>query len=85
VQPDQRSYVVETRQGQTMRGRLLNQDAFSVQLLTEDDALRSFQKAELVRSGFVPSPMPSIRGVWDDQQVADVLRYLVSLRGVARP
>lgn len=84
VQPDQRSYAVVTRNGGTMSGRLLNQDAFSVQLLTEDEALRSFQKSDLVRSGFIPSPMPSMRGQWDDQQVADVVRYLVSLRGVAK-
>lgn len=85
VQPSNRTYAVETRNGRTVSGRLLNQDAFSVQLLTEDEALRSFQKADLVRGGFIPSPMPSMRGKWDDQQVADVVRYLVSLRGETKP
>lgn len=85
VQPTNRTYAVETRNGSTVSGRLLNQDAFSVQLLTDEEALRSFQKADLVRSGFMPSPMPSMRGKWDDQQVADVVRYLVSLRGATKP
>lgn len=85
VQPNNRTYAVQTRNAGTVSGRLLNQDAFSVQLLTDDEELRSFQKADLVRSGFIPSPMPSMRGKWDDQQVADVVRYLVSLRGGTKP
>lgn len=85
VQPNNRTYAVEMRNGRTVTGRLLNQDAFSVQLLTEDEELRSFERSELVRSGFVASPMPSMRGQWDDQQLADVVRYLVSLRGVTKP
>jgi putative heme-binding domain-containing protein len=84
VQPGNRSYAVKLRNGPVVSGRLLNQDAFSVQLLTEDEALRSFQKVDLERSGFIASPMPSMRGKWDDQQVSDVVRYLVSLRGETR-
>lgn len=85
VQPGNRTYQIETRTGRTIRGRLLNHDTFSVQLLTEEEDLRSFQKADLLRSAFVASPMPSMRGTWNDQQVADVVKYLVSLRGVTRP
>ena len=85
VQPGNRTYHVELRSGRTATGRLLNQDAYSVQLFTEDEALRSFQKSDLTRHGFVPSPMPSMRGQWNDQQLADVVTYLVSLRGGAQP
>ena len=85
VQPANRTYRVELRNGRKVTGRLLNQDAFSVQLLTDDEELRSFQKADLVRHGFVPSPMPAMRGKWSDQQLADVVSYLVSLRGAAKP
>lgn len=85
VQPVNRTYRVEMRNGRTAIGRLLNQDAYSVQLLTDDEELRSFQKADLARHGFVPSPMPSMRGKWNDLQVADVVSYLVSLRGAAKP
>lgn len=85
VQPANRSYRVETRNGLKVTGRLLNQDAYSVQLLTDDEELRSFQKADLTRHGFVPSPMPSLRGKWNDRQLADVVSYLVSLRGAVKP
>jgi putative heme-binding domain-containing protein len=85
VQPGNRTYRVDMRNGLEVTGRLLNQDAYSVQLLTGDEELRSFQKADLKRHGFVPSPMPSMRGKWNDQQLADVVSYLVSLRGSAKP
>jgi cytochrome c1 len=29
--------------------------------------------------------MPSVRGMLNDQEVADVVQYLVSLRGSAKP
>jgi cytochrome c oxidase cbb3-type subunit III len=85
VQPANRTYHVELRNGRAATGRLLNQDAYSVQLLTDEEELRSFQKSDLARHGFVPSPMPSMRGRWNDQQLADVVSYLVSLRGSQRP
>jgi putative heme-binding domain-containing protein len=85
VQPANRTYRVEPRNGRAATGRLLNQDAYSVQLLTDEEELRSFQKADLARHGFVPSPMPSMRGKWNDQQLADVVSYLVSLRGGQKP
>jgi len=56
-----------------------------VQLLTDEEDLRSFQKSDLAHYGFVPSPMPSMRGRWNDQQLADVVSYLVSLRGSKQP
>jgi putative heme-binding domain-containing protein len=85
VQPANRTYRVEMRNGPNVTGRLLNQDAYSVQMLTENEELRSFQKADLTRHGFVPSPMPSLRGKWNNQQLADVVSYLVSLRGATKP
>ena len=85
VQPANRTYHVEMRSGRSATGRLLNQDAYSVQLLTDEEDLRSFQKSDLAHYGFVPSPMPSMRGRWNDQQLADVVSYLVSLRGSKQP
>jgi len=80
VQPANRTYAATTRDGSRITGRLLNHDAYSVQLLEGDDRLRSLQKADLRDAGFVPSPMPSVRGVLSDQELADVVQYLVSLR-----
>ncbi|MEO6367582.1 MAG: c-type cytochrome [Steroidobacteraceae bacterium] len=85
VQPHNRSYRVVTREGRRISGRLLNQDAFSVQLLGSDERLHSFAKADLKSAEFIPSPMPSVRGTLNDQEVADVVQYLVSLRGSAKP
>jgi putative heme-binding domain-containing protein len=85
VQPNHRSYSVVTRAGQRISGRLLNHDAYSVQLLGDDDQLHSFTKADLKSEGFIASPMPSARGTLNDQEVADVVQYLVSLRGTAKP
>jgi len=84
VQPANRSYAVTTRDGRAFSGRLMNHDAFSIQLLTDGEDLRSFARSELRSATFVPSPMPSMRGKWNDQQLADVVQYLVSLRGVPK-
>lgn len=76
-----RLYQVVTRNGETVQGKLMNQDTFSVQLLDTMQRLRSFSKADLRSFGFLPSPMPSYRGKLTDQEVKDILTYLVSLKG----
>jgi putative heme-binding domain-containing protein len=83
VQPNQRFYKVTPQRGDAVTGRLLNHDTFTVQLLDENGQLRSFAKSELRDSGFVDSPMPSYRRTLDQQALADVVSYLVSLRGGA--
>lgn len=83
VQPNQRFYEVTPQRGAAVRGRLLNHDSYTVQLLDENGQLRSFAKSELRAFGFVDSPMPSYRGTLDEQALADIVSYLVSLRGGA--
>ncbi|MEJ0099381.1 MAG: hypothetical protein WDO12_06415 [Pseudomonadota bacterium] len=70
-----------TRDGQRTSGRLLNHDAYSVQLLDSNEQLRSFARADLASEGFIPSPMPSVRGKLNAAELADLVSYLVSLRG----
>jgi hypothetical protein len=70
--------------GTHVDGRLLNHDAFSVQLLDSNEQLRSFARADLLGEGFIPSPMPSVRGLFDDQELADIVQYLLSLRGAEK-
>jgi hypothetical protein len=53
-----------------------------VQLLDTRERLRSFDKSELRELGFVPSPMPSFRGTLNPQEIADMVSYLSSLRGL---
>lgn len=81
VQPNNRWFSVTTNKGEKIEGRLLNQDMYSVQLLDSKEQLRSLSKADLKQSGFVASPMPSVKGVFNEQELKDVVQYLVSLRG----
>lgn len=81
VRANHRFYQVVTRAGESVRGRLLNQDTFMVLLLDEQETLRSFDKASLREHGFVPPAMPSLRGVLSEQEIADLVAYLSSLRG----
>ena len=76
-----RVYQVVTKSGQTVRGTLLNQDTFSVQMRDQAGDLRAFQKSDLKDFGFQPSAMPSYRGRLAPQEIADVVSYLLSLRG----
>jgi putative heme-binding domain-containing protein len=82
VQASNRFYRVVTADGTEVKGRLLNHDTYSVQLLDWDEKLRSFQLADLREHGFDETPMPSFRKKLNAQQIADVVSYLVSLRGV---
>jgi hypothetical protein len=69
------------RDGTALTGRLLSHDTFTVQLLDTNQQLRSFVKGELREHGFAESPMPSYRGRLTPQELADVVSYLVSLKG----
>ena len=84
VLPANRFYRVVTRQGEAVEGRLLNHDTFTVQLLDSREQLRSFTKADLREHGFLSTPMPSYRGTLDSQEIADVISYLVTLKGGGR-
>lgn len=81
VQASNRFYRVVTNDGEEVRGRLLNHDTYTVQLIDLDERLRSFSKAELREQNFEESPMPSYRGVLREQEIADLVSYLASLRG----
>src|ERR1700679_2989837 len=78
-----RTYRVVTRTGETITGRLLNLDAFSVQLLDSKERLRAFSKSDLKEWAFVEkSPMPSFKDKLSAKELADLVSYLVSLKGV---
>lgn len=81
VQPHNRFYRVVTRSGEERKGRLLNHDSFTVQLLDLDERLRSFEKADLVEHGFIDTLMPSYRDKLTEQEIADLVAYLASRRG----
>jgi putative heme-binding domain-containing protein len=80
VLPQNRMYRVVTGAGETVTGRLLNMDTFTVQLLDSNERLRSFDKPSLKEHGFMETTMPSYRGKLAPQELADLVSYLVSLR-----
>jgi putative heme-binding domain-containing protein len=81
VQASNRFYRVVTNAGEEVTGRLLNHDTYTVQLLDLDERLRSFDKADLREHGFEDTPMPSYRDKLSEQDIADLVSYLGSLRG----
>jgi cytochrome c oxidase cbb3-type subunit III len=81
-----RTYRVVSKDGVATTGRLLNLDSFTVQMLDSKEQLRSFDKSKLRDYGFVEqSPMPSYRDKLSAQELADVVSYLVSLKGRVTP
>jgi putative heme-binding domain-containing protein len=81
IAPAYRVFQVTPKTGPPVRGTLLNQDTFSVQMHDEAKNLRSFLKSDLKDHGFQPSPMPSYQGRLTPQEVADVVSYLLTLKG----
>jgi putative heme-binding domain-containing protein len=77
-----RTYRVVTKDGTSVTGRLLGLSTFTVEMLDGKEQLRSFVKADVREYGFVEkSPMPSYKDKLDAQELADVVSYLVSLKG----
>ena len=82
VIPENRFVRFVTKDGATVTGRLLNQDAISVQLINAKEELKSYLRAGLRDYTVVDKGlMPSAQGKLTDQQVADIVSYLSSLKG----
>jgi cytochrome c oxidase cbb3-type subunit 3 len=82
IVPSNRFIRLVTRDGATITGRMLNQDAFTVQLLDSKEQLRSLMRADLKEFTFIDkSPMPSYSGKLSPAEITDLVSYLVSLQG----
>jgi mono/diheme cytochrome c family protein len=74
-------YVFLTmKDGSTLSGKLLNQDTFAVQILDSREHLQSISRSN-VRDLVFKSPMPSYRDKLTPQELADVISYLITLKG----
>ena len=81
VLAENRFVSVVLKNGSTVRGRLLNHDALSVQLIDAKEQLRSFQTPEMQSYTILTKGlMPSFEGKLSAQQVADIVAYLSSLK-----
>ena len=81
--PINRPVTIVTTGGKTVRGRRTNEDTFSVQLVNDAGELVTVVKADIksMEAGKT-SPMPSVAKVLSTDEVADLVAYLLSLRGV---
>jgi putative heme-binding domain-containing protein len=82
IAPQNRLVRVVTRQGVTITGHRLNEDTHTIQLVDEKDRLISVSKSDLREYSLLKtSTMPSYQGKLSAQEVADVVSYLLSLKG----
>jgi putative heme-binding domain-containing protein len=82
VLPENRYVSVSLNDGTTVRGRLINRDGISVQLMDSKEQLRSFIIKDI--KGFTiltKGLMPSFEGKLTVQQVSDMVAYLSFLKG----
>jgi putative heme-binding domain-containing protein len=83
--PQNRSVRVVTKDGTTITGRLLNIDTFTIQMLDSHENLRSFLRSDLRESTVLQqSSMPSYNDKLSPQELADVVSYLASLKGIEK-
>lgn len=80
--PINRPVTIQTTAGRTVRGRRLNEDTFSVQLVDESGRLITIEKRDVKSfAAAATSPMPSVATTLSADEVADLVAYLLSLRG----
>jgi putative heme-binding domain-containing protein len=82
MMPINRPVRIVTRDGRTINGRRLNEDTYTVQLIDDQEKLVSLTKADLREYTIVTvSPMPSYRDRLTPDEIADIVTYLLSLKG----
>jgi len=78
---DNRYVRIVTKDGTSVTGKLVNQDAVSVQLMNPKEELKTYLRANLREFTILDKGlMPSVQGKLTDQQVADIVSYLSSLK-----
>jgi putative heme-binding domain-containing protein len=80
--PINRPVRAVTRDGKVISGRRLNEDTYSVQVIDEQERLISLLKADLREYRIsVTSPMPPYQDKLTSADLADIMAYLLSLKG----
>jgi len=80
--PINRPLRIVTRDGRTIRGRRVNEDTATVQLIDEGERLVSLSKSDIREFELgTASGMPSFAGKLTGEELADLLAYLLSLKG----
>ena len=82
MMPINRPVRAVTRDGKVINGRRLNEDTYSVQLLDDQERLVSLTKADLREYTILKtSLMPSYTDTLTPDELADLVAYLLSLKG----
>ena len=85
IMPMNRTVRAVTRDGHVITGRRLNEDTHTVQLIDDGARLVSLLKDDLREYTLLTtSAMPSYRETLSPAERADLLQYLLSLKGQAR-
>jgi len=83
--PINRPVRAETRDGRVTTGRRLNEDTYTVQILTDDGHLISLVKSELRQWAVsTTSPMPSYKDTLTPDELIDLVAYVASLKGTGQ-
>jgi putative heme-binding domain-containing protein len=83
MMPINRPVRAVMKNGRTIRGRRLNEDTFTIQIMDEEERLLSLAKSDLKAIELdKTSPMPPATTVLSADEVADVVAYLSSLKGL---
>jgi mono/diheme cytochrome c family protein len=80
VAPQNRYVLLKMKDGKTHSGKLLSVDTFNYQIFDSTEKLSNISK-DNVREATMTSPMPSYRDKLSTQELADVISYLMSLKG----
>lgn len=82
MMPINRPVHLVKKDGTIVNGRRLNEDTYSLQIIDDKERLHSILKADLKEFTISKtSPMPSYKETLDSTEIADLLGYLLSLKG----
>jgi len=83
IRPINRSVRAVTPDGKVVRGRRLNEDSYTVQLIDEQERLLSLTKADLREYTVVmEATMPAYKDKLNPSELSDVVAYLLTLKGL---
>jgi putative heme-binding domain-containing protein len=82
MMPINRPVRVVTKDGTIINGRRLNEDTYGLQLMDDRERLHSLVKADLREYTIgKTSPMPAFKDKLSKGEIADLVAYLLSLKG----
>jgi putative heme-binding domain-containing protein len=82
ILPEHRTVRVVTKQGTVFTGRRLNEDTHTIQMIDTEERLHSFSKSDLREFTLLTTTnMPSYKDKLSASELADVVTYLLSLKG----